>query len=81
MPSGIELIGITVVLFVSTNVDDVFVLLGFFSDPKFRPRQVVAGQYAGILALFSVSVAASLLSLVVPPAYIGLLGVAPVISA
>lgn len=81
MPSGIELIGIAVVLFVSTNVDDVFVLLGFFSDPKFRPRQVVAGQYAGILALFSVSVAASLLSLVVPPAYIGLLGVAPVISA
>lgn len=78
MHDAVELIGIAVVLFVSTNVDDVFVLLGFFSDPKFRPRQVVAGQYAGILALFSVSIVASLLSLVVSPAYIGLLGVAPI---
>ena len=36
------------------------------------------GQYVGIFALFGVSAAASMLSLVVPPAYIGLLGVAPI---
>ncbi len=31
------ILGIAVVLFASTNVDDIFVLLGFFADPKFRP--------------------------------------------
>lgn len=66
------------VLFATTNVDDVFVLIGFFSDPKFHPRQIVIGQYIGIAALYGVSVLASLLSLVVPTAYIGLLGLAPI---
>jgi hypothetical protein len=34
-------------VFTSTNVDDVFVLLGFLSDPKFGGPQVVIGQYFG----------------------------------
>jgi cadmium resistance protein CadD (predicted permease) len=71
-------LGIAVVLFAGTNVDDLFVLLGFFSDPGFRARQVVIGQYVGIMVLYGASVLASLLSLVVPPAYLGLLGLAPV---
>jgi cadmium resistance protein CadD (predicted permease) len=74
----VGLIGVAVVLFALTNVDDVFVLLGFFSDPKFRVRHVVLGQYLGIAGLYFASVAASLISLVVPPAYIGLLGLAPI---
>jgi cadmium resistance protein CadD (predicted permease) len=72
------ILGIAVVLFASTNVDDIFVLLGFFADPKFRPRQVVIGQYLGIAALYAASVLASLISLVIPAAYIGLLGLAPI---
>jgi cadmium resistance protein CadD (predicted permease) len=75
----VELIGIAVVLFASTNVDDVFVLLGFFADPKFKARQVVFGQAIGIGVLYSASVVASLISLVVPPAYVGLLGVVPIV--
>jgi cadmium resistance protein CadD (predicted permease) len=67
------------VLFASTNIDDVFVLIGFFADPKFRTRDIVLGQYAGIAALFSVSVAASLLSLVIPRIYVGLLGIVPIL--
>ncbi|TXI04808.1 MAG: quaternary ammonium transporter [Rhizobium sp.] len=65
-------------MFVSTNVDDIFVLLGFFADPKFRARQIVIGQYLGIGALYGISVAASFLVLVIPAAYIGLLGLAPI---
>ena len=72
------ILGIAVVLFASTNVDDIFVLLGFFADPKFRPRQVVIGQYLGIAALYAASVLASLISHVIPAAYIGLLGLAPI---
>jgi cadmium resistance protein CadD (predicted permease) len=79
MESLVALLGLAIALFASTNVDDVFLLLGFFSDPKFRPRDVVVGQYTGIATLFAVSVAASLLSFVIPRAYIGLLGIAPIL--
>jgi cadmium resistance protein CadD (predicted permease) len=79
MESLLALIGIAIVLFASTNVDDVFVLVGFFADRRFRPRDTVLGQYVGIAVLFSASVAASLLSLVIPLAYIGLLGVIPIL--
>lgn len=51
-----------IVLFAVTNVDDIFVLLGFFSDRRFTTRQIVAGQYGGIGALTAVSVIGSLIS-------------------
>src|ERR1700722_11516106 len=75
----VGLFGVAVAVFTSTNVDDVFVLLGFFSDPKFAGRQVVIGQYFGIATLYGVSVVASLVSLVIPTPYIGLLGLTPII--
>jgi cadmium resistance protein CadD (predicted permease) len=76
-----ELLGSIVLaigLFASTNIDDLFVLLGLFSDPRYRRSDIVKGQYAGIAILFGVSVAASLISLVIAPEYIGLLGLAPI---
>jgi cadmium resistance transport/sequestration family protein len=79
MEYSLALPGMALALFASTNIDDVFVLVGFFSDPKFRIRDIVIGQYAGIAALFGVSVAASLLSFVIPRAFIGLLGIAPIV--
>ena len=65
---------IAVALFVSTNIDDVFVLLGFFADRRFRASEVITGQYLGIFALVGVSILASLLSFSLPHAYMGLLG-------
>src|ERR1700722_5062455 len=79
MHSLVALPGLAIALFASTNVDDLFVLLGFFSDPKLRARDIVVGQYAGIATLFGLSIAASLLSLVIPRAYIGLLGIVPIV--
>lgn len=72
-------IGLAIVLFASTNVDDIFVLIGFFSDKRYRSRHVIAGQYLGIAALVAVSVVASLVSLVFAPAYVGLLGLIPIV--
>jgi cadmium resistance protein CadD (predicted permease) len=69
------LLGLAIALFASTNVDDMFVLVGFFADPKFRPRDIVTGQYVGITALFALALLGSLLALVISRAYIGLLGV------
>lgn len=74
----VGLIGVGIALFVSTDIDDVFVLLGFFADPKFKMRQIVVGQYLGIIGLYGASVVASLIALVIAPAFIGLLGLAPI---
>jgi cadmium resistance protein CadD (predicted permease) len=79
MESLVALLGLAVTLFVSTNADDLVVLVGFFADHRFSVRDIVAGQYAGLAVLFVVSVAASLLSLVIPSAYLGLLGIFPIL--
>ena len=78
MESALSLIGLAVVVFASTNIDDAFVLVGFLADKNFRVRDVVIGQYAGVSALCAVSAIAALISLVIPPAYIGLLGLIPI---
>ena len=72
------LIALAVGLFVTTDLDDLFVLVAFFSDARFRPRQIAAGQLAGLAALYAASVVFSLLSLVVAPAWIGFLGLLPI---
>jgi hypothetical protein len=41
------LVGVGAVVFASTNVDDIFVLLGFFPDPRFRVRQVAWASTSG----------------------------------
>lgn len=70
------LFGIT--LFVASNIDDIFILLAFFSDPRLHKGQIILGQYLGIGLLIGVSLAAAAVSLVLPPAYVGLLGLAPI---
>lgn len=72
------LLALAIGLFVTTNIDDIFVLLGFLSDPRFKPRQIALGQLTGLAALYGASVVFSLMALVVPPAYIGFLGVLPI---
>jgi cadmium resistance protein CadD (predicted permease) len=79
MESLVTLIGLGIGVFVSTNIDDVFVLVAFFADKNFCVAEVVIGQYAGASILFAVSVIAALISLIIPPAYIGLLGLAPIV--
>ncbi|WP_437932400.1 cadmium resistance transporter [Sorangium sp. So ce291] len=70
-------LGVSAVVFLSTNIDDILLLTAFFSDPDFTPRQVVAGQFLGIAALVLASVACALLAVRVPDGWIGLLGLAP----
>jgi cadmium resistance protein CadD (predicted permease) len=79
MESLLELLGLAIVLFVSTNVDDLVVLVGFFAHPKFRARDVVAGQYVGLTVLFVVSAAGALLAFVIPNTYLGFLGIFPIL--
>jgi cadmium resistance protein CadD (predicted permease) len=79
----VSLIAIGVSAFVATNIDDIFVLMMFFSSSysssmAFPVRQIVLGQYIGIGLLIAISALGSLISLVVPPYIIGLLGIVPI---
>ena len=67
------------VVFVSTNIDDIFLLAAFFADPRMRTRAIVLGQYAGIAALILASALVALLALAVPDAWVALLGVVPLL--
>jgi cadmium resistance protein CadD (predicted permease) len=78
MESLLSTVGLGIVVFASTNVDDAFVLVAFFADKSFLARDVVIGQYAGVGMLYMVSAIASLISLIVPPPYVGLLGLVPI---
>ena len=77
LPEAALTLGIGIVTFAATNVDDLLVLLVFFADPGFRPGQVVLGQFLGITALIGLSMVGFLAALAFPPAVVGLLGVLP----
>lgn len=69
------------ITFTATNVDDIFILMLFFSQTNttFRRRHVVAGQYLGFSVLVAISLLGFFGSLIVPRAWIGLLGLLPII--
>ena len=72
-------LSVAITMFAASNIDDIFVLLGFFGDRKFHAHQVVIGQYLGFSTLVVVSLVASLVTLVFAPAYVGLLGFPPIL--
>jgi cadmium resistance protein CadD (predicted permease) len=67
------------VVFVATNVDDIFLLAVLFADRSIQPRALVMGQFAGIGVLVSVSWIAARLALAIPPGWVALLGFAPLL--
>ena len=69
-----------VVAFVTTNIDDIFLLMLFFSqvNATFRPQHIVTGQYLGFAVLVGVSVLGYFGTLAVPHTWIGLLGLVPI---
>jgi cadmium resistance transport/sequestration family protein len=67
----------SVVAFVSTNIDDLFMLALFYGNKKFREREIVAGQMLGIAALVAISLVGSFIGLFIDRVFIGLLGVLP----
>jgi cadmium resistance protein CadD (predicted permease) len=72
------LVGIGIAAFVSTNIDDLFILMVFFATLRFPSFQIVLGQYTGMWSLMGVSLAGSLITLVFPRNLIGLIGLFPI---
>jgi len=76
----VRTLGVGVVTFVGTNIDDLFLLALLFSNRSFPPTQVVLGQFLGISLIIGVSYASSLVgSLVIPQGYLRMLGLIPVL--
>ena len=69
-----------VVAFIATNIDDILILLVFFSqvNKNFRPWQIVVGQYLGFTILFIFSLPGLFGGLILPQLWIGLLGLIPI---
>ncbi len=66
--------------FTATNLDDILILLLFFSQVNavFLRRHIVFGQYLGFSALVLVSLPGFFGSLIFPPDWIGMLGLLPI---
>lgn len=76
----ISAIATGITAFTATNIDDIVILMLFFSqvNATFRPRHVVIGQYLGVGALIVASLVGFFGSLIVPKPWIGLLGLLPI---
>ena len=72
-----ELITTAAVAYVSTNVDGYALLLGFVSHPRYRPVEVVAGQFASMAAQLAICIAIALSGRLTPGPFIGLVGIVP----
>jgi cadmium resistance transport/sequestration family protein len=66
--------------FTATNLDDILILLLFFSQVNavFRRRHIVFGQFLGFTALVLVSLPGFFGRLIFPPDWIGMLGLLPI---
>lgn len=76
-----ELILTSILAFVSTNLDDLFILTLFFGDKKNTPSNIYLGQFAGIIALVAVSMIGSVIGNFIDSRYVGLLGLFPIYLA
>jgi cadmium resistance protein CadD (predicted permease) len=77
MDSGLSSIALAIIVFASTNIDDIFLLSALFADQSIKRRSVVIGQFVGIGVLVLASLIAARLALTIPDRWIALLGLAP----
>jgi cadmium resistance protein CadD (predicted permease) len=70
-------LGVAVIVFASTNIDDLLILSVFFASAILRKRSIVMGQFLGIGTLVAASAVAAVAALTVPDGWTHLLGVVP----
>ena len=78
MIEPIILVLTAITMFVATNIDDLFVLMLFFANKDFNAKQVVIGQYIGVITLILISALSYFLKFLIPIQWIGLLGIVPI---
>jgi cadmium resistance transport/sequestration family protein len=77
----IETIITSILAFVSTNIDDVFVLMLFYGSRKYTSPEIVLGQYIGIAVIVVISFFGAYIGGFFDQRYVGLLGIFPIYLA
>lgn len=72
-------IGLAVVTFVITNIDDLLILSIYFTAPNFKGRNIIVGQFFGIAILILLSLSGVVLGNFLSDRWISLLGILPII--
>ena len=71
----------SIVAFISTNIDDIFLLMLFYARGKFSRTNIVLGQYLGISTLVMISFVGAYIGSFFDQRYVGLLGLFPIYLA
>ncbi|EEA02920.1 cadmium resistance transporter [Burkholderia sp. H160] len=74
----VNLVLLAIAAYAATNIDNLFVLLGFLSEAGAQRRRVIVGQYAGSLILVAAALVLAALLARLPAGYVGLLGFLPI---
>ena len=67
--------------FISTNIDDIFILTLFYGSKRFTSVHIVVGQYLGIGALVAISFAGSFIGSFFDARFVGFFGLFPIYLA
>jgi cadmium resistance protein CadD (predicted permease) len=78
-PFGFSIALIAIGAFVSTNLDDLFLLASLFVDSEFRTLPVVVGQFLGMSFLVVISILAAFFAMAIQTKWIPLLGLIPLL--
>ena len=70
---------IAFIAFVTTNIDALLLLILLFSQGTLTSRHIVAGQYLGFIIIILISTIGFFSKFIIPIAWIGFLGVIPII--
>ena len=74
----IALSGVGIAIFVATDIDDLFILVAFFADKTFKTKNIITGQFLGIIFMLLASSLSYFFKLFIPVQWIGLMGLLPV---
>jgi cadmium resistance protein CadD (predicted permease) len=79
-----EFIGAAFISFMATNIDDLVVLMNFFTEATMpnaviKPRHIFIGQYLGFFIILAVSLIGYAVAYAVPVEMVGFLGFLPII--
>ena len=81
MPDIILTISAAAVAFITTNIDDILLIMLFFAQVNtvFRKRHIIVGQYLGFSAIVLISLLGFAGALILPDNLVGLLGIIPIV--
>lgn len=80
MDTWVALVAAATAAFVSTNVDGFALLLGMYSDPRYRGREILSGQFASVAVQIALAAGIVQSGWLVEAPVLGLAGIIPLFA-